>query len=187
LTIIILNTVNLILSFRSDGRSANLGLHPPRGVNRASSWPHRLGLGYLCRSSAFDCHQRNGHSIVLYRKFALDTEINEGHKWVLDLLQRDAEKICILLPCLAKIAVCSPRNQYPPLTESFGTIEIQGSPHRLNLRVGSGNLCRCLDALNRRVGKKRAAVFDDCFERNGGDIVSLERVREGVKAEDVKI
>jgi hypothetical protein len=57
----------------------------------------------------------------------------------------------------------------------------------LNLRVGSGNLCRCLDALDRRIGKKRASVFDDCFERNGGNIVSLERVREGVKAEDVKI
>ena len=157
-------------------------------MNRASSWPHRLGLGCFCQSNAFDCRPRNGHSIVPYRKTALDnTETNEEYNWVLDFFQCYTEEICILLPCLTKIAVCSPRNQYPPLTESFGTIEIQGSPHRLNLRVGNGNLCRCLDALNGRVGKKSAAVFDDCFERNGGDIVSLERVREGVKAEDVEI
>ena len=72
LTIVILNTVHLILSFGEMRDPQELGLHVPRDASLASFSPHKLALGYLCQSSAFDCRQRNGHSIILYSKFELD-------------------------------------------------------------------------------------------------------------------
>ena len=85
-------------------------------------------------------------------------------KWVLDLLQSYAEKGEVFLLCLAEIAVCSARNQYPPLAKPFGAVEIQGSLHGLNLRVGSGDLLGLLDGLARRVGWECAFIIDDCLE-----------------------
>jgi hypothetical protein len=87
-------------------------------------------------------------------------------KWVLDLLQSYAEKVGVFLLCLAEIAVCFARNQYPPLAEPFGAVEIQGSLHGLNLKVDSGDLPGYLDGLVRRVGWECASIVDDCFERD---------------------
>ena len=84
LTIVILNTVHLILSFGEMRDLEELRLPVPQDANPASFSPHKLAPGYLCQSSAFDCRQRNGHSIVLYSKFELDitqrpARDREGH------------------------------------------------------------------------------------------------------------
>jgi len=69
----------------------------------------------------------------------------------------------------------------------LGAVEIQGSLHGLNLRVGSGDLLGHLDGVVRRVGRGCASIIDDWFGGDGGDIISLERICEGFEAENVEI
>lgn len=104
-------------------------------------------------------------------------EIEGKYKYALDLLKRYAKKVYIFLPCLAKIAISSSRNQNPPLTEPFGIVKIKGSLHRLNLRVGSRDLMG-LDTLVKRVGRICAGAFGNCFYDGRWDVISLERARE---------
>ena len=73
------------------------------------------------------------------------------------------------------------------MTEPLCAVEVQGSLHRLNLRVGSGDLHGNLDGLIRRFGWEYASLIDGCFERDGRDIVSLERICEGFETENIKI
>ena len=44
-----------------------------------------------------------------------------------------------------------------------------------------------LGDLVRILGWECASIIDDCFEGDGGDIISLERVCEEFEAENVKI
>jgi hypothetical protein len=100
----------------------------------------------------------------------------KGHS--LDLLERYTKKTCIFFPCLTKVSVCSPRNQNPPLPEPLDAVEIQGSFHRLYLRISCGDFLCYLNIPERRVGLEPALVYGKGFRDGNGDIVSLERVRE---------
>ena len=103
--------------------------------------------------------------------------MSEGkNEWALDLLERYAKKICVFLPCLAEMAVCSPRNQYSPLAEPLDTVEIQRCLHRLNLRISCGDFLWYINIPSRWVGQERVTVCDSCFDDSRGNIVSLERI-----------